>query len=428
MNITIFGVGYVGLTTGACLANMGHHVLCVDIDQEKVNQLRSNLIPFFEPGLKEFVEENSKKGRLRFTTSSSEAVDFGQIIFNCVGTPSKENGSANLSAVYAVSKTVGELSKKYTILVNKSTVPPGTAKKCQEIINNELVDVVSNPEFLKEGNAIQDFRCPNKIVIGSPSQKARNLLKEAYSGLVRPYVHLFETTWETAEMIKYANNSFLATKISFINEIANICDLVGADVKEIAGAMGVDYRISPKFLNAGLGYAGSCFPKDVRALSYLAQEKGYIARLLVEVDQLNSRQKKVMISKLKSKVKDFTNITFSIWGLSFKPKTSDVREAISLVVIEELLKLGAKIKVYDPVANEEIRRLIGDRVIYCSSVLESVKDSSAIVLITEWDEFRNVDFKEIGSVMKEKLLVDGRNIYDPSKIKAEGFTYVGIGR
>ena len=433
MKISIFGSGYVGLVTGACLANLGHDIVCVDIDESKIEMIQKGNIPFHEPGLKDLVKTNADKGKLRFTTHVDEAVWFGEVIFNCVGTPSGEDGSADLKFVFNVAESVATFAKGYKVFINKSTVPPGTAQKCQDIIKRVNpaadIDVVSNPEFLAEGKAVHDFNHPDKIVIGSSSDKAIRLLRKVYTGRVRTYIPVLETTWETAEMIKYANNSFLATKISFINEIANISDRVGADVKIIAQAMGMDYRINPKFLNPGVGYGGSCFPKDVRALVHTAKEKGYDAHLLQQVHLLNERQKQALVHKLKQHFgEDLSGKTFTLWGLSFKPNTSDVRESPSLILIEELLKHGAMLQVYDPVGITEIKNIFGEKLNYCTSLQHSVQGSSAILLITEWDEFRNVNFADLGKEMVHKVVFDGRNIYEPELVREEGFEYYGVGR
>ena len=428
MKISIFGSGYVGLVTGACLANLGHQVLCVDIDAEKVANLREGKIPFFEPGLKELVKKNREKNRLSFSTDVEEGVGFGEVVFNCVGTPSDSNGAANLNFVFSVAKNVGKFAKEDKLLINKSTVPPGTARKCQELVKNSRVEVVSNPEFLAEGKAIHDFQHPDKIVVGAKSINAFSLLRKVYTGRVRTYIPFLETDWETAEMIKYANNSFLATKVSFINEIANICDCVGADVRIVSQAMGMDYRISPKFLNPGVGYGGSCFPKDVRALIQRAEEGNYKAQLLQQVDLVNEKQKSLLFTKLKEKYSDFNGMIFTIWGLSFKPKTSDIREAPSLVLINQILENGGRAKVYDPIAIKEVKEIFNEKIQYANSLADSVKNSSAIILVTEWDEFRNAPFLELGKSMKEKVLFDGRNIYEPELIKEEGFEYYGVGR
>ncbi len=435
MKISIFGTGYVGLVTGACLANLGHEILCIDILPEKIAMLEKGEIPFYEPGLKELVLRNKEKNRLKFTFDVQQGVQFADVIFNCVGTPSNLDGSADLQYVYTVAKNVAIYAQENQpkLLINKSTVPPGTAKKCSEIIKEanplSLIEVVSNPEFLAEGKAVHDFTHPDKIVIGTKSDRAGHFLRKVYQGRIRTYIPILETDWETAEMIKYANNSFLATKISFINEIANICDNVGADVKIVAQAMGMDYRISPKFLNAGIGYGGSCFPKDVRALINTAEKSGYDARLLKQVDQLNERQKAQLLNKISNHFNhDLSGRHFTLWGLSFKPQTSDIREAPSLTIIEELLKRGAKITVFDPIAHEEVHKLIGDKVNYADSIESSVKDSNALIIATEWDEFRNCNLAELGKEMRERVVFDGRNIFEPEMVKEEGFFYYGVGR
>src|SRR3989338_3944496 len=446
MNITIIGTGYVGLVKGACLANLGHSIRCGDIDSHKISLLEKGDIPFYEPGLKELVLQNKEKGRLTFSTNIPEAIAFGEVIFNCVGTPGKEDGSADLQYVFSVAENVGKFAQGYKLLINKSTVPPGTARQCHFLIKkiNPLseVEVVSNPEFLAEGKAGYDFTHPDKIVVGAQTSKAFSIVRKIYTGRVRMYIPVVETDWETAEMIKYANNSFLSTKISFINEIANICDKVGADVKIVSQALGMDYRINPRFLQAGIGYGGSCFPKDVRELAQTADTLGYNAKLLKEVDAVNKRQRTVLVQKLKQKYPYLHGQIITLWGLSFKPQTSDIREAPSLDIIKELSAEGAIINVYDPIAMEEVKSFLSfdagssdtekktilNTINFCSSIEESVNKSSAILLLTEWDEFRNVNFVDIGKVMKEKVIFDGRNIYEPELVKEEGFLYYGVGR
>lgn len=433
MKIAVFGTGYVGLVTGACLANLSHDIICVDIDEAKIKQLQEGKISFFEPGLRELVAKNVERGRLSFTTDVRKAVQFADAIFNCVGTPSGEDGSADLQYVLTVAQTVARYAEGYKLLINKSTVPPGTAQRCHTLIQetNPLseVEVVSNPEFLAEGKAVYDFTHPDKIVLGAKTAKAYSLLRRIYTGRTRTYIPVLETDWETAEMIKYANNSFLATKISFVNELANICDRVGADVKMVTQAMGLDYRINPRFLNPGIGYGGSCFPKDVRALIHTAREKGYEAHLLREVDALNERQKKHLTHKIRSLFgQTLQGHRFVVWGLSFKPQTSDIRESPALTLVQDLLAHGAEVTVYDPIAHTEVRALFGERLKYASSLLDSVVDSSGVILATEWDEFRNVNFAELGKVMKHKIVFDGRNIYEPEMVKEDGFEYVGVGR
>jgi len=432
MKISVIGTGYVGLTTGACLANLGYDVLCMDVIKDKIDQLKQGILPFYEPGLNELASKNIKNKRLTFTTDPKEAVEFGTIIFNCVGTPSKDDGSANLDYVYAVAKSVGEHINGYKIVVNKSTVPPGTARKVYEIIKEHApdaeFDVVSNPEFLKEGAAIHDFFKPDKIVIGTTSDKATTTMQELYSGLMRPYLPVIITNWETAELIKYANNTFLVTKISMINELANIAERVGADIKTIAKSLGADYRISPRFLNAGVGYGGSCFTKDVKALHHLAQQHGYNAKLVKEINELNIRQKYVLVEKILNHFgNDLTNKTIAIWGLSFKPKTSDIRDAPAITIIKKLLEHGAKINAYDPEANHPTKEAIPE-ITLCENAYEAATNSDAVVLVTEWDEFRNLDMKRVKTLMKGDVLFDGRNIYNPEKKKRLGFSYHGIGR
>jgi UDPglucose 6-dehydrogenase len=435
MNITICGAGYVGLTSAACLANLGHTVMCVDIDESKIAKLKNGEVPFFEPGLEPLVKKNTARNKLTFTTDAQKGVEFGDVIFNCVGTPSKEDGEANLDYVFAVAKTIAEHLNNYKVIVIKSTVPPGTAKKTAEIIKENIqneqssFDVVSNPEFLREGTAIRAFNYPDKIVIGTNSDRARQIMRKVYAGRLRTYLPIVETDWETAELIKYANNTFLATKISFINEMANICDNTGADIKMVALALGLDYRIAPRFLNAGVGYGGSCFPKDVKAIAHTAKINGYTASLFEEVTKLNERQKTRIVEKiLQSYNNNITNKTFVALGLSFKPKTSDMRDAPSINIINKLLEHGAHIRAYDPAAHEEAKKIFADRITFASSVEDAAQNADALILITEWDEFRNLDLTALKETMKDNKLFDGRNIYEPELVKEDGFEYVGMGR
>ena len=433
MKIAVFGTGYVGLVTGACLSNLGHEVLCIDIDEHKIASLMRGELTFYEPGLLDLVQRNREKNRLRFSTVPKEGIEFASVIFNCVGTPGQSDGSADLSYVFSVAQNVAQFANGPKTLVNKSTVPPGTAQNCANIIEQvqgaHPISVVSNPEFLAEGKAIHDFTHPDKIVVGAKNEESFGLLRKVYTGRVRTYIPLIETDWETAEMIKYANNSFLATKISFINEMANICDHVGADVRLISQAIGMDYRICAKFLNPGVGYGGSCFPKDVRALIRTARANGYEAKLLNEVDLLNERQKDTLFTMIRNRFgSDLKGHHFSVLGLSFKPKTSDIREAPSLVLIEQLLHHGAQVQVYDPVAMEEVKEEIGAKVTYCNSIEECTNNSSALLVVTEWDEFRNIDLRTLGKQMKSKIVFDGRNIYEPELVREDGFEYYGIGR
>ena len=430
MRISCIGTGYVGLVTGSSLANLGHSVLCADIDAQKVLQLQQGTISFYEPGLQELMDRNVEKNRLRFTSSVKEALQHGEVIFICVGTPSQPHGAADLSAVYAVVDAAGIHIRNPCVLVLKSTVPPGSARECTKRLlqSGSPILIASNPEFLKQGNAVYDFNHPDKIVVGAESDVALSALRKVYQGLQKTYIPYLEMSWETAELVKYANNAFLATKISFINEIANICERTHADIKIVAKALGMDPRIGPKFLNAGIGYGGSCFPKDVRALITAAQDAGYDPRLLKEAHALNERQKEVLVPKIFKTLKEVGGDTVTLWGLSFKPKTSDLRGASSLVLIEKLTNIGYNIKAYDPAAMDEAKKNIFDHVEYCSCVEESVQGSSAIVLVTEWDEFRNVNFADLGKRMKHKILFDGRNIYDPEFLRQEGFDYYGVGR
>ncbi len=441
MKITVFGSGYVGLVSGACLANLGHDVLCMDVDENKINKLKAGEIPFYEPGLKELAAENVKRNRLKFTTDAKEAVEHGIVILNCVGTPGKDDGSANLDFIFDVAKNIAKHINEYKVIVTKSTVPPGTNRKIHEIIKQQApqaeFDVISNPEFLKEGAAIEDFNHPDRIVVGledpNSSAKAKKVIEEMYSGLSRTYIETIYTNWETAELIKYASNTFLAAKVSFINEIANICDKIGANVKVVAKAMGLDYRISPKFLNAGVGYGGSCFPKDVRALTHFAKQLNYEPKLINSIDIFNERQKTIIVDKIKKAFNNsLQNKTIAIFGLSFKPKTSDMRDAPSITIINSLLQLGAKIKAYDPAATDvhgnEAKKIFNNKITYPNNAYEAAQDADAIVLVTEWDEFRSLDMEKIKNSMKDNKLFDGRNIYVPEKMRAIGFEYYGIGQ
>jgi len=431
MKIAIFGTGYVGLVTGACLANLSHDILCVDIDEQKIQQLKEGKIAFFEPGLKELVTKNMEKGRLSFTSDARAAVEFAEVIFNCVGTPSNDDGSADLRHVFAVAQVVARFSTNYKLLINKSTVPPGTAQRCQTLIQemNPLteVEVVSNPEFLAEGKAVHDFTDPDKIVFGAKTAKAFSLLRRVYTGRARTYIPVLETDWETAEMIKYANNSFLATKVSFINEVANICEKTGADVKIVAQAMGLDYRINPRFLNPGIGYGGSCFPKDVLALISTGKQHGVDFKILRAADQVNKEQRAYLIEKVLSLYKTLNGKTIAVWGLAFKPKTDDVREAPSITIIKELQRLGAHVCAFDPVAEENTKKILPD-IDYAKDPYGAVKGADALIIMTEWDEFRTIDMEKVKSLMKEPSIVDGRNLYDPAEMRKLGFTYKSIGR
>lgn len=432
MNITVVGTGYVGLVLGTCLANLGNIVLCVDIDEEKINKLKKGIVPIYEPGLKDLVELSTKEERLLFTTSIKEGVEKSDVIFIAVGTPQGHDGKADLRYIDQVAADIGKNMNSYKVVVNKSTVPVGTADKVKEIIKKNQkekidFDVVSNPEFLREGCAVKDFQVPDRIVIGVESEKAKEIMLRIYKPIERTDHPILVTTTKSSELIKYASNSFLATKISFINEIANLCEKVGADVKTVARGMGLDKRIGPRFLQAGVGYGGACFPKDVRALMMTGFENGYDFRIILAADEVNQEQKRSLVPKVKKLIPNLKGKTIAMWGLAFKPKTDDIREAPSLIIIEELQELGAKIKAFDPVAEENAKK-VTKYIEFCKNPYETVKDCDALVIVTEWDEFRNLDKEKIKELMKHPNIVDGRNVYDPKEMKELGFKYVGVGR
>ena len=417
MKITVFGSGYVGLVTSVCLAKLGHNVVCYDINKERIASLQTGYVPFYEPGLQSSLKYVEDRKLLHFTNSEKEAVNHANVIFNCVGTPMNTDGSANLTYVYNVAKTVSEHATKPVLLVNKSTVPPGTANACDRITNDK-VTVISNPEFLREGAAIYDFTHPDKIVIGTTSDEAFQTMRKVYTGRMRTYIPILHTNWETAELIKYANNSFLATKISFINEIANICDTVGADIKIISQAMGLDFRISPKFLNAGIGYGGSCFPKDVRALVHKAHETGYTPHLLESVDKVNTLQRKRFFNKIVHHMSDLTGKKIAVLGLSFKPNTTDCRESPALDIIPWLQNAGAQVIAHDPMAAHEFKELC--EVDTVNEIIE-IKGCDALVILTEWDDYRTLNFDELDI----PIVFDARNIIEPDMFN---ITYYGVGR
>lgn len=437
MNIAIVGTGYVGLVSGTCFAEMGANVTCVDVDERKIRSLQQGDIPIYEPGLDEMVTRNYREGRLRFTTDLSTCLDDVEIVFSAVGTPPDEDGSADLKYVLQVAHTIGANMKKYILVVTKSTVPVGTASKVKAAIQEELsrrgedieFDVASNPEFLKEGNAIKDFMSPDRVVVGVESEKARDLMSRLYRPFLLNNFRVIFTDIPSAEMIKYAANSMLATRISFMNDIANLCELVGADVNMVRKGIGSDTRIGSKFLYPGCGYGGSCFPKDVKALIRTAEQKGYEMKVLKAVESVNEQQKTVLFNKLSRYYKgDLAGKTVALWGLSFKPETDDMREATSLVTIELLLQAGCRVRVYDPVAMDECRRRIGDKVEYTQDMYEAVLDADALLLLTEWKQFRMPSWGVITRAMREKLVIDGRNIYDPAELHDLGITYYCIGR
>ena len=437
MNIAIVGTGYVGLVSGTCFAEMGANVTCVDVDARKIRSLQRGDIPIYEPGLDEMVTRNYREGRLRFTTDLSTCLDDVEIVFSAVGTPPDEDGSADLKYVLQVAHTIGANMKKYILVVTKSTVPVGTASKVKAAIQEELsrrgedieFDVASNPEFLKEGNAIKDFMSPDRVVVGVESEKARDLMSRLYRPFLLNNFRVIFTDIPSAEMIKYAANSMLATRISFMNDIANLCELVGADVNMVRKGIGSDTRIGSKFLYPGCGYGGSCFPKDVKALIRTAEQNGYEMKVLKAVESVNEQQKTVLFNKLSRYYKgDLAGKTVALWGLSFKPETDDMREATSLVTIGLLLQAGCRVRVYDPVAMDECRRRIGDKVEYSQDMYEAVLDADALLLLTEWKQFRMPSWGVITRAMREKLVIDGRNIYDPAELHDLGITYYCIGR
>ena len=436
MNIAIVGTGYVGLVSGACFAEMGIDVTCVDINPEKIKCLLNGEIPIYEPGLDDLVKRNVEAGRLHFTTDLTTCLDNVEVVFSAVGTPPDEDGSADLQYVLEVARTFGRNIKKYTILVTKSTVPVGTAKKVKAVIEEELTErgeqidfeVASNPEFLKEGAAIKDFMSPDRVVVGVESDRAKKVMERLYRPFQMNNYRLYFMDIPSAEMTKYAANAMLATRISFMNDIANLCDLVGANVDMVRKGIGADTRIGSKFLYPGCGYGGSCFPKDVKALARTAREYGYTMGVIEAVEAVNERQKEIVVKKLQDKLGTLRGKTIALWGLAFKPETDDMREAPALVVIEKLLEAGASVKVYDPVAMDECRRRIGDRVVYCKDMYDVVIDADALAVLTEWKEFRIPSWSVIKRVMKQSVLVDGRNIYSKDEVIAEGFEYSAIGK
>jgi len=437
MKIAVIGTGYVGLVTGTCFAETGMDVTCVDIDIEKINKLNKGIIPIWEPGLEEMVNRNVEKGRLKFSTSLKDSLEDVEVVFSAVGTPPDEDGSADLQYVISVAKEIGRYMKKYLVVVTKSTVPIGTAKKVKTAIQNEInkrglqipFDVASNPEFLKEGDAVDDFLKPDRIVIGIESEEAEKIMKKLYKPFLLNNHPIYFMDIPSAEMTKYAANSMLATKISFMNDIANLCEIVGADVNMVRKGIGSDSRIGNKFIYPGAGYGGSCFPKDVKALIKTADKNKHSLVILKAVEDVNERQKEVVFNKVN---KHFNNNlkgkTFAIWGLSFKPNTDDMREAPSLVIIEKLLNAGAKVVAYDPVAIEETKRKIGDVIKYAKDPFDALIDVDALLIVTEWSEFRSPNFAVMEKIMKNKIIFDGRNIYEPSEMNDLNWTYYSIGR
>lgn len=439
MNIAIVGTGYVGLVSGTCFAEMGVNVTCVDIDKEKIARLKRGEVPIYEPGLDEMVLRNHREGRLNFSTDLAEVIDDVEVVFSAVGTPPDEDGSADLKYVLEVARTFGRNINKYTLLVTKSTVPVGTAAKVKAAVAEELAkrgaevpfDVASNPEFLKEGAAIKDFMSPDRVVVGVESDRARELMSRLYRPFLLNNFRVIFTDIPSAEMIKYAANSMLATRISFMNDIANLCELVGADVNMVRKGIGSDSRIGSKFLYPGCGYGGSCFPKDVKALIKTAEKRGYKMRVLSAVEEVNDRQKSIVFEKLVRHlggIEALKGKKIAIWGLAFKPETDDMREATSLVTMHLLTEAGATVRVFDPVAMDECRRRVGDAVEYAKDMYDCVLDADALLMLTEWKQFRLPSWGVIIRSMKRPLVIDGRNIYDPADMEAQGLEYSCIGR
>ncbi|MGE5816110.1 MAG: UDP-glucose dehydrogenase family protein [Acidobacteriota bacterium] len=431
MRIAVIGTGYVGLVAGACLAETGNQVNCVDKDESKITKLRRGRIPIYEPGLEELVSRNRKEARLAFTTALDRAVRQSQIVFIAVGTPQGEDGSADLQHVLGVARDIGRAMNGYTVVVDKSTVPVGTSERVREVIRRETThpfSVVSNPEFLKQGAAIEDFLKPDRVVIGAEDPRAAEIMVELYKPFTRTGAPIMVMDCASAELCKYAANAMLATRISFMNEIANVCDLFGANVDEVRRAIASDKRIGPAFLFPGIGYGGSCFPKDVKALIHFSSDKQYDFRILKAVEQVNDAQKVRLIGQLEAHFGNLKGKRIAVWGLAFKPRTDDMREAPAIPLIKGLLAKGAKIQAYDPEAMEVARDLFGGKVEFAKNSYEAVKGADALIVATEWNEFREPDFGRMKKMMREPVIFDGRNIYTPEVINAQGFTYVSIGR
>jgi UDPglucose 6-dehydrogenase len=436
MKITVVGTGYVGLVSGACFAEVGIDVTCVDIDKEKINNLKSGIIPIYEPGLENIVERNVAKGRLHFTTNLAETLPGCEVVFSAVGTPPDEDGSADLSYVLGVAREVGQHMNDYVLMVTKSTVPVGTAKLVKQAIQEELdkrglnipFDVASNPEFLKEGAAVEDFLKPDRIVVGIESKRAEDLMSRLYKPFTLNGHPVIFMDIPSAEMTKYAANAMLATRISFMNDIANLCEIMGADVNMVRKGIGSDPRIGAKFIYPGIGYGGSCFPKDVKALIHTAQQNGYSLRVLKSVEEVNDDQKAVLFNKVQKYFNgDLSGKTIALWGLSFKPETDDMREAPALVLIDNFVKAGCRVKAYDPEAMKETRRRIGDIIEYAKDPYEAISGADCLLLVTEWKEFRVPDFTVMKKLLKNHVIFDGRNVYDRKEIQEAGFEYYGIG-
>ncbi len=441
MKISIFGTGYVGLVTGACLADVGHKVLCMDLDQGKIDRLKQGQIPIWEPGLEAVVARNIAEGRLSFTTEAAEAVAHADLQFIAVGTPPGEDGSADLQYVLAVAQSIARHMGGYKLIVNKSTVPVGTADKVRERVQQVLAgreqalpfEVVSNPEFLKEGSAVADFQKPDRIIVGAETERARGLMQELYEPFNRNHQRTLFMDIRSAELTKYASNAMLAARISFMNELANLAELLGADIEEVRRGMGADPRIGYQFIYPGCGYGGSCFPKDVRALERMAHEQGYEAQMMASIEAINLRQKQRLFEKLATQLGGAGQLrgqTIALWGLAFKPNTDDMREAPSRTLMEALWQAGAKVQAFDPVAMDETRKIYGERadLVLSPDKYAALQGAQALVICTEWQQFRAPDFEEMASRLNTRTIVDGRNLYAPEKLKAEGWTYLSIGR
>lgn len=433
MNICVVGAGYAGLVTAACFAEFGLRVTCVDKDQRKIESLKQGKVPFFEPGLEEMVQRNMAQGRLFFSTDLAHGVRNSLVIFICVGTPSKEDGSVDLSAVDEVAAQIGEALDGYKLVVTKSTVPVGTTRRVEAIIREKSkgryhFDVANNPEFLREGSAVEDFMRPNRVIIGAESDQARAILRDLYSPLYLIEAPFVITNIQTSEMIKYASNAFLATKISFINEMALLCERLGADVYQVARAMGLDQRIGPKFLHPGPGFGGSCFPKDTRALAHFAREAGVELEIVEAVIRVNKRQREWAVKRIEEALGGIPDKTVALLGLTFKPNTDDIREAPAIFIAQEILARGGKLRAYDPVGMENASHVLNGNVTFCSDAYDAATGSDALVIATEWNQFRNLDMDRMRELLARPILVDLKNIYDPERIRDKGFAYYGVGR
>ena len=436
MNIVIVGTGYVGLVSGTCFAEMGAHVTCVDIDRQKIEHLKKEILPIYEPGLESMVQRNVQAGRLHFTTDITKCLDQAEIVFSAVGTPPNEDGSADIHYVLDVARTVGKHMTGYLVFTTKSTVPVGTAAKVKQAIQQELdkrnanipFDIASNPEFLKEGDAIRDFMSPDRVVVGVESEKARKIMENLYRPFLLKNFRVLFMDIPSAEMTKYAANAMLATRISFMNQVANLCERVGANVNSVRTGIGSDSRIGNKFLYPGAGYGGSCFPKDVKAMIRMGRETGYPLELIESVDQVNEEQKKMLFHKLQKHFKgELKGKTIAVWGLSFNPQTDDIRQAPSLVLINSLLQAGCHVQAYDPVAIEQARHLLGNSIHFADDMYQAANEADALVLVTEWKEFRMPAWDVLHKIMHTPLVLDGRNIYNPQEVREKGFEYIGIG-